>query len=155
ESEDEESFRQRRTAAREELTSDLLAALRAILDERKAEDDPSGPPAPGLVAVGPSVIVPGALMGVDGSTWRIRLTPACVRAAESGRTSFCDSFDTVPRKERYVVIETHGEGRVLARPPRWSREGGNLMIDVHVEPLGPRADATKIGSDLAMDMEKV
>ena len=68
---------------------------------------------------------------------------------------FGDDFASLPRHERYVAIESQGEGRMLAKPVHWSREGAEVLIELSVEPLAPRTDAARLSRDRALTMDKV
>jgi hypothetical protein len=108
-----------------------------------------------LVAIGPHIIARGELLGADGSLWSVWLEQPFVRGDTAILASFGDTFESLPKKERYVALEAEGHGRILARPPRWRKKTDGVSVDLSVEPPLDRFSATTLGPESPMDLAKV
>jgi hypothetical protein len=61
-----------------------------------------------------------------------------------------ENFGGVAALDRFVVVESQGDGRMLSGSPRWERHSGVLRLTLLVAPRAPRMDPTKIGWDLKL-----
>jgi hypothetical protein len=102
-----------------------------------------------LIAIGPGVIVTGELVGSSGSTWNIEVE-SFVMGDRGGLIKFGEEFDDLPEQDRYVLLDSMGDGRVLQTAPSWKRVGDRLLVDVEVCPPAVRTRAQDLGSDLAL-----
>jgi len=62
-------------------------------------------------------------------------------------TAFGEQVATLPAANRYILVDSEGEGRVLAAPPEWRRGNGWTEVEVEVEPRFPRIRAQDLAED--------
>ena len=73
-----------------------------------------------------------------------------VRGDERSIVDEIENYETVAALDRFVVVESQGDGRMVAGSPRWERHSGVLRLILLVAPRAPRVDPTKLGWDLAL-----
>jgi hypothetical protein len=73
-----------------------------------------------------------------------------VRSDFNAILSFNDRFDDLPRSDRYILVNTLGDGRVLASRLSATRKGVRFLLRGHVEPGFPRITADQLGSRMAI-----
>jgi hypothetical protein len=123
-----------------------------VLAERRAYEALEQGPIPGslaepdtLIAIGLNVVVKGVWLAGGQNEWRF------------GVTSFYRGNQTLLRDEiennqiEFVVIESQGDGRLLAGAPKWDNTNGSLELTVPVKPRVARMDPDSLGTDLALD----
>jgi hypothetical protein len=132
--------------------------LRAWKRQREIEADAAhargrnavgGAVAQDLIAIGPDVIVTGELVGSSGSKWTIEVE-TFVMGDRSGLIKFGERFAEMPEQDRYVLLDSMGDGRVLQAAPSWKRMGDRLVVDVDVRSPVVRKRAQDLGRDLAL-----
>lgn len=107
-----------------------------------------------LIALGPELVVTGDLAGASGSVWQLRLEHFVSGDLQS-LIRFGEAFEDLKPVDRYVLVNSLGDGRVLARPPTWRRsDEGHLLVQVEVMERFPRKRAQELGTDLAIGSDR-
>jgi hypothetical protein len=88
-------------------------------------------------------------VGGGGSQWEVRLDEFVLGDVRS-LMSFSEEFDRRSQLDRFVLVESFGEGRVLAAAPGWRREGSAFLLRLEVCPAATRIPAQQIGTDIAL-----
>ena len=73
-----------------------------------------------------------------------------VRGDERSLIDDVENYATLAALDRFVVVESQGDGRMLAAPPRWERHSGVLRLIIVVAARAPRSDPKSLGWDLAL-----
>lgn len=102
-----------------------------------------------LIAIGPTVICIGEVVGSTGSRWNLRIDHF-VHGDLAELVKFSERFDNIRLSDRYLVMNDMGDGRVLAEPPAWRRTDAGILVEVRVEQRFPRTRAQDLHSDLAI-----
>jgi hypothetical protein len=105
-----------------------------------------------LIALGPDIVCTGEQLELGQSKWVLKLSHFVVGSFD-GLASFIDSFDRIPSSDRFVCLNSLGDGRLLSAAPVVRREGGALYVDCSVAPNYPRVSAQELGSRMAISEE--
>src|SRR5258708_29003279 len=104
----------------------------------------SQPLAGSLIAIGPSVLASGEVLGTSGATWKLHLHEPFLLGGLGDLSASGEEFNSIPRGDRYLLVEAHNVGRVIAAPSSWEREHGKLIVALATEPPLKREDASKL-----------
>lgn len=107
-----------------------------------------------FVALGPDIIFTGELIGVDNNLWSFRVDHF-FRGDLSGLIDFSESFAALNPYDRFVLVNTLGDGRQLESAPKWTKVQDHIQISVAVIQSFPRIDAHDLPMDLAFDGDLV
>ena len=133
------------------LEADERTAPEPFYVEREVPTDTvkKEPPAPPeqLIALGMDTIATGRLLGARGREWTLELRDFLLGDVES-ITSLAEGFATLDKAQRFVIVNSLGEGRALAEPPVWKAVGDSTEVSVVVEPAFPRKDARQLKMDI-------
>ena len=102
-----------------------------------------------LIALGPNVIALGELTGAQGSAWRLRLDHFVV-GDTAALTKLGEDFGTLRPTDRFVLINTEGDGRAISSPLTWRRDNGVVAVELQVAPRFPRIKADDLGTDIKL-----
>lgn len=102
-----------------------------------------------LIALGPDLVFVGELIGAAERNWRLRLDHFVIGDLAT-LTGYISEFSNAARGDRYVLVNSIGEGRVLSGAPTWSRDGDRHAIECPVQPQFPTIPAQRLATDLAM-----
>lgn len=102
-----------------------------------------------LIAIGPEIVGTGDLIGGAGSMWQLRLDHFVSGDIQS-LIRFGENFESLKPADRYVLINSIGDGRVIVCPPVWKQVDDGYKIDVEVMGRYPRKRAQELGADLAL-----
>jgi hypothetical protein len=69
-----------------------------------------------LISLGPDIVCTGEQLELGQSRWVVRLSQFVV-GSFNGLASFIDSFDRIRSSERFVCLNSLGDGRVLSAAP--------------------------------------
>lgn len=105
-----------------------------------------------LIALGPDIVCTGELLELGQSKWVLKLSHFVVGSFD-GLASFIDSFDRILSSDRFVCLNSLGDGRLLSAAPILRREDGTLYADCPVAPNFPRISAQELGSRMAISEE--
>jgi len=112
--------------------------------------EPSATPiSPHLLAIGPYIVCVGDLQGVEGLRWRIRIEHF-VSGTFADLVGLSGALPSIPAYDRYVVVNSLGEGRSLAGGFAVERHGGQIVIECEVSPSFPRTRAAELPTDWAL-----
>jgi hypothetical protein len=103
----------------------------------------------GLLAIGPDVICTGDLAQVSAENWRLRLKHFLAGDLHQ-LVDYIDSFVQTPLRNRYVLSNELGDGRVLAAPPILEKCPEGYTLSCSVAPGCARIDAQNLGSSSAV-----
>lgn len=106
----------------------------------------------GLLAVGPHVVFTGDIADISATNWTLRLRHPVVGDVHT-LISFIDGFANAAVKDKYVLSNELGDGRVLSEAPTLTKQNDGYFLRCPVAPGVPRIDAQKIGSGLAVSPE--
>ncbi len=101
-----------------------------------------------FVAIGPYVVGIGELTAVEENQWTIRINQF-VEGNLRSLITYGESFSSLHRDDRYVLVNSLGDGRRLSRGPTWRKDVTSVVLICEVEPSFPRTDATRLGTTLA------
>jgi hypothetical protein len=102
-----------------------------------------------LIAIGPDICAVGEIVGGSGSQWEVRLDEFVFGDVRS-LMAFSESFEGRIPLDRFALVESFGEGRVLAAAPAWRREGNSFLLRLEVCPPSARIPAQKLGTTIAL-----
>jgi hypothetical protein len=105
-----------------------------------------------LIALGPDIVCTGEQLELGQSKWVLKLSHF-VMGSFNGLASFIDSFDRIPSSDRFVCLNSLGDGRLLSTAPVLRREDGALYADCPVAPNYPRIAAQELGGRMAISEE--
>src|SRR5205814_467987 len=91
----------------------------------------------------------GEVTGSSGTAWEVRFEEFVfgdVRAL----IAFSEKFESRSHLDRFLLVESFGEGRELAKPPAWARHGTSLVLRMEVSRPASRIRAQELGTDLAL-----
>jgi len=103
-----------------------------------------------LIALGANIVFLGELSGTAGREWTIQIAHF-VEGDLRQVIEFSEQFDQLDPYDRYFLVNSIGDGRLLARPPRWRRVGKLIEVSGVVEEKYPRIDAHRLGRTIATD----
>lgn len=103
--------------------------------------------APEILAIGPDIVATGELLEVGSDSWTITIRHFVMGELED-LYSLIEDFENVRMENRYVILNSKGDGRTLAGPPytRTVSRGHQLTLS-----LGPRAHRIR-AQDLPKDL---
>lgn len=102
-----------------------------------------------LIALGPEVIVTGELVGHSGLNWTIRIDHF-ITGDLTSIINFGESFATLNNSDRYVLINSIGDGRRLTEAPTLKIESKIKYLNLVVESRFPRIKAQSLKKDIAL-----
>jgi hypothetical protein len=135
--------------------ADLLRQWRDEREKQARADHEGGRSRPGrqlgrdLISIGRDICAVGDIVGSSGSQWDVRLDEFVFGDVRS-LTTFGEEFATRSHLDRFVLVESFGEGRVLAAAPVWRREGNSFLLRLEVCPPASRIPAQQLGADIAL-----
>ncbi|WP_165191615.1 hypothetical protein [Caulobacter soli] len=134
-------------------TVEVLARLKRDHERRcrRAQQSGGARPAPmlELLAFGPTVIGYGELVRAQGSIWTFRVEHF-VLGDLAALVLQSEAFDAATPYERYVVVNSLGDGRSLAAPLIIEKASGAVLVTAHVEARFPRLAARALPRDVAL-----
>jgi hypothetical protein len=101
-----------------------------------------------LIALSPDIVGVGELLGTSGREWSVRIDHF-VEGDLRTLIDFSERFDALDPYDRYLLVNTLGDGRQLALSPSWHRAGASVELTCKVEERFPRIDARELGSTFA------
>lgn len=101
-----------------------------------------------LIAVGPDIVGVGELLGTSGNEWSVRIDHF-VEGDLGALIDFSERFNAIDPYDRYLLDNSLGDGRQLAKSPAWRRVGTAIELNCTVEQRFPRVDVHKLGPTMA------
>jgi hypothetical protein len=102
-----------------------------------------------LVALGPDIVAVGDLRGAVCDCWQIEIEHFVI-GSFAHLVRLCGDLESMPEYDRYVLVNSLGEGRSLAGNVAVRREGARVLVECQVRPCFPRTVARKLPMDLAL-----
>ena len=102
-----------------------------------------------LVAIGPNVVCVGDIISGDDLSWTISICNF-IEGDINILLMFIEIFANSEDYDRYVLVNSIGDGRVLRSAPRWIREGSKYTVQCPIFPAFPRIRAADLPTDLAV-----
>lgn len=99
-----------------------------------------------LIALGAEIVATGELIGTEAKSWNIRLDHFVCGGIDN-LILLNEQFDIVPMDQRYILINSLGDGRVLDQAPAWRKENGKILISAKVQSRFPTISAKVLGTD--------
>lgn len=101
-----------------------------------------------LIALGPEVIAWGRTLSADATLWVVEVT-AFASGDEKALRRFVDADPTDPQRS-FALLETLGEGRLLAGSPSWKRSAERYEVTLPIAAPTPRVSAVRLARDLKL-----
>ena len=126
--------------------NDLAARLEALAHSEGLAPAVDADRSQELIALGPDVIAWGRTLSAEADRWVIELTGFAI-GDENAVRRFVDA-DPTDAQRGFVLLESLGDGRLLAGSPSWKRNGERFEIVLPVAPPAPRVNALHLARDL-------
>jgi hypothetical protein len=104
---------------------------------------------PHLLSIGPGIVCVGDVDQVQGLRWRLRIDHFVI-GTFADLVSLAGALPAIPAYDRYVVVNSLGEGRSLAGDLTVERHDDQLLVSCEVSPAFPRTRAADLPTDLAL-----
>lgn len=104
---------------------------------------------PHLVAIGPDIVGVGDIDQVDGHRWRVRIEHF-VRGSFADLVALASRLRALPAGERYLIVNSLGDGREIASDLAISRDNGGVLVACDVAPAFPRTPAQSLLKDFSI-----
>ncbi len=135
-------------------TADELRAMKreheANCERRHREGVHRGQSVSELIAIGPNIISSGELIGADQSEWTFHLQDF-VNGDLHALLTFIASYDQTPPMDRYVLVNSLGDGRVMKGAPSFKkRQGSGYEVTFPVASGAERIRAADLPTDFAL-----
>lgn len=103
-----------------------------------------------LVAMGQNIVFEGIWLEGGLDKWRFRVERFVI-GNEVELIEFCSTCTVLLENERFVVVESQGDGRVISTQPIWSKsEIGYLELEIPIAPRAVQINPVALGTDLAI-----
>jgi hypothetical protein len=131
-------------------TADVLRAMKREHEENCAKRQQNailaGESVPDLIAVGPDIVFVGEFLGIDNEEWTFHL-----RDFVHGGIHDITVFEQIAPIDRYVLVNSIGDGRALRGTPSMTRdENGDYIVRCPVLPCADRIPAADIPKSWAL-----
>lgn len=73
-----------------------------------------------------------------------------VRGTEQSLIDEVEHYGNIREVDRFVVVESQGDGRMLSSLPQWERHSGVHRLILPVASRAPRTDPSLLGADIAL-----
>ena len=135
-------------------TADELRAMKreheAVLFENQRNARRAGKSIPDLIALGPDVVFVGEFLGVENATWNFHLQNF-IGGDVHTLIGYIDRFSQSAVMDRYVLVDSLGDGRVLRSTPSITKEKtGGYTVRCPILPSADRISASDLPADLAL-----
>lgn len=135
-------------------TADDLRAMKREHEAKVTADQQNaratGKAVPDLIALGPDIVVVGDLIGIDDAEWVFHLQ-SFVEGDIHTLIAFIDRYGRSAIIDRYVLVESLGDGRVLNGAPSVAREKTDgYLIRCPVLPRAARIKAADLPRNWAL-----
>jgi hypothetical protein len=102
-----------------------------------------------LLAIGPGIVCVGDIDQVQGMRWRLRIDHFVI-GSFADLVSLAGALPSIPAYDRYVVVNSLGEGRSLADGLSIERRDAQIVVVCNVAAAFPRTRAADLPTDLAL-----
>jgi hypothetical protein len=134
-------------------TADVIRQMKSEHEQRvnaemsgatKSESDTD------LVAIGIELVFSGELIGVNGDEWQLRIYHFIIGDIFT-LISFSERFDKIDPYERYILVNSLGDGRQLSGAPAFSKLASGMVVTSRVHKSFPRINAHNLPRDFALN----
>lgn len=105
-----------------------------------------------LVACGFNLVFHAHWAKGGGDEWQFDCS-TFVRGDERALIDYIENYHKEPEINRFVIIESQGDGRALAGAPTWHRNGGVLQLHLPVHQRVERGNPMALGEDIAIGQD--
>ncbi|QCJ96287.1 hypothetical protein DAA61_10575 [Bradyrhizobium sp. WBAH33] len=102
-----------------------------------------------LIALGPDLVFAGEMVGATEQSWRLRVDHFVIGDLAT-LIGYISEFSKAAPGDRYLLINSIGDGRVLNGAPTWAKDGGRYSIECPVQSRFPTIPAQQLPKDLAL-----
>ncbi len=102
-----------------------------------------------LIALGPDLVFAGEMIGANELSWRLRVDHFVIGDLAT-LTGYIGDFSKAAPSNRYVLVNSIGDGRVLSGAPTWAKDGGEHSLECPVQSRFPTIPAQQLPTDLAL-----
>lgn len=103
-----------------------------------------------FIALGPDLVLYGEVVGATEDLWTVRIDDFLI--GDLARlTRYIDSFGTSDQYDRYVVVNTLGDGRKLSKAPSWTRAAGGFQLSCPILGRFARKRAQDLEREFALN----
>ena len=136
------------------FTADVLRTMKREHEGRCAQRQRNaalaGEAVSDLIAVGPDIVFVGEFLAADDSGWSFRLQHF-VEGDIHALLSFAGHYEQTAAIDRYVLVNSFGDGRVLKAPPSVTKENAeSYIVRCPVFPSADRIAAAELPKDFAL-----
>lgn len=103
-----------------------------------------------LIAIGPNIVVVGELVGAKANEWRVKVEHFVIGGI-SDLVEFPDKFDSSDPYDRYILVNSLGDGRQLTSTLHWEKIDGIIFVSCPVAAGAPRTDGNHLPWGLAIN----
>jgi phage baseplate assembly protein W len=103
-----------------------------------------------FIAIGSDLVFTGELMSVAGFGWKLGIDHFLIGDLAT-LISFTERFDQIHPSDRYVLVNSLGDGRRLAAAPAWQRTDAGFVVACTVCESFPRTNVHDLPTDLVLD----
>lgn len=103
-----------------------------------------------LVALGTDLVFIGELIGVKGDEWQLRIHHFILGDIFT-LISFAERYEQIDPYERYVLVNSLGDGRQLSGAPALSKSDSGYVLICKVRNSFPRINAHNLPRDFALN----
>jgi len=135
-------------------TADVLRSMKneheAACRQRQHTPTIASKPVPDLIAIGPNVVFMGDFLGVEGGEWSFQLEQF-VDGDLHTLTRFIDRYEQIAASDRYVLINSLGDGWLLKGAPSVvARPAGGHIVRCSLLPSTDRIRAADLPQSFAL-----
>ncbi|MEE4835249.1 hypothetical protein V2K48_20185 [Pseudomonas alliivorans] len=130
-----------------QMKADHELAIKAEMERMR-----SVPQHTDFIAVGPNIVFVGEIIGVEEDTWSFSVGHFFIGDL-SHLIRYIDQYAAMDSYDKYVLVNSIGDGRELTRAPVWTKSGNDFVLKLCVKVGFPRIDAHRIPMDLALSDE--
>jgi len=105
-----------------------------------------------LVQIGRDLVFEGYWRRAEAAIWDFDVV-SYLYGDEVRLRDYCSDFSHSQAWNRFVVIESQGDGRLTTADPSWTTEDGGVRLKVPIGERPPAMDPDQLGGDLSFDME--
>jgi len=100
-----------------------------------------------LITIGKDTLFEGFWISVNDDVWTFDVNRFLI-GNEQSLTEI--NLTSLPQRQRYVVVESQGDGRSIVQNLKWERVSRNLRVSIRVSDKTPRSDPDNL-ADIAID----
>lgn len=103
-----------------------------------------------LISLGFKAIFYAIWLRIDGNNWTFEIV-SFLEGTMEDIVHYSSNFHSIIQNERFIVVESQGDARILLKQPEIILDGNKKIIQFSVEDKFRATDPEKFGCDLALD----